>query len=63
MNKIIQFVKECKDEMVEHVTWTKYKELQSHTILVLVASLIFAVIIALIDFSFDKGLKALYDSF
>ncbi|MCU0389917.1 MAG: preprotein translocase subunit SecE [Thermoflexibacter sp.] len=63
MNKLIQFLKECKDEMVEHVTWTKYKELQSHTVLVLVASLIFAVVIALIDFSFDRVLKALYESF
>ncbi len=63
MNKVFQFVKESKDEMVEHVTWTKYKELQSHTVLVLVASLIFALVIGLIDFIFDKGLNALYNSF
>lgn len=63
MNKVFQFLKESKDEMVEHVTWTKYKELQSHTVLVLVASLIFASVIALIDVAFDKGLSLFYNSF
>ncbi len=63
MNKVFQFLKESKDEMVEHVTWTKYKELQSHTVLVLVASLIFASVIALIDLAFDKGLSLFYNSF
>jgi preprotein translocase subunit SecE len=63
MNKVFQFLKESKDEMVEHVTWTKYKELQSHTVLVLVASLIFALLIFVVDFIFDNGLNYFYNSF
>jgi preprotein translocase subunit SecE len=63
MKKIIDFLKESKTEMLEHVTWTKYSELQSHSILVLIASLIFALLIGLIDFVFEKGLDAFYQSF
>jgi preprotein translocase subunit SecE len=49
--------------MTEHVTWTKYSELQNNSILVLIASLIFALVIGLVDFLFDKGLDWFYKSF
>jgi preprotein translocase subunit SecE len=63
MNKIIQFLKESRTEMLENVTWTKYSELQNNSILVLIASLIFAIFIGLIDFALDKGLTLIYQSF
>ena len=63
MNKLVKFLEDSKTEMLEHVTWTKYAELQSHAILVIVASLIFSLVIALVDFAFDKGLSAFYASF
>jgi preprotein translocase subunit SecE len=63
MNKVIQFFKESRTEMLENVTWTKYSELQNHSILVLIASLIFAIFIGLIDFALDNGLKFFYESF
>ena len=63
MNKIISFFRESYQEMTENVTWTKYTELQNHSLLVLIASLIFAVVIYLFDISFQKGLEAFYGSF
>jgi preprotein translocase subunit SecE len=63
MNKVIDFIKGSIDEMTNHVTWSKYSELQSSTILVIVASLIFAVLIGVIDLAFENGMKSIYDSF
>ncbi|MEO9804434.1 MAG: preprotein translocase subunit SecE [Reichenbachiella sp.] len=61
MTKLIDFFKESYDEMVHKVTWSKYSELQSSSILVLVASLIFAIFIGIIDFGFDNLLKWFYN--
>ncbi|MCS7019985.1 MAG: preprotein translocase subunit SecE [Cytophagales bacterium] len=63
MKKVIEFLRESKTEMTEHVTWTKYSELQNNSILVLIASLIFALVIGLVDFLFDQGLDWFYKSF
>lgn len=63
MNKVVAFFKESYVEMTEHVTWSKFSELQNHTVLVLIASMIFALVIFLIDTAFDNGLKAFYNAF
>jgi preprotein translocase subunit SecE len=63
MNKIVQFLKDSRTEMLEHVTWTKYSELQNLSFLVLIASLIFALVIGLVDLAFDKGLQVIYSGF
>jgi len=63
MNKVIEFFSSSVDEMTTKVAWPKYSELQSSTILVLVASLIFALVIALIDFLFKNGMSSIYNYF
>jgi preprotein translocase subunit SecE len=63
MNRFLAFLNESFDEMTNHVTWSKYSELNNSTILVLVASLIFAVLIGLTDKAFETGLDAFYKSF
>jgi preprotein translocase subunit SecE len=63
MNRILAFFNESYDEMTNHVTWSKYNELNNSTILVLVASIIFAVLIGLTDKAFEMGLDAFYQSF
>jgi preprotein translocase subunit SecE len=45
------------------VTWPKYTELQSSSILVLVASLIFALIIGVMDLAFDNVMSWFYQEF
>ncbi len=63
MKKIIDFIKESRTEMLENVTWSKYAELQQSSILVLIGTLIFALMIGAIDYVFDEGLQAFYKSF
>jgi len=63
MNKVIEFLKESRTEMLENVTWTKYAELQNNSILVLIASLIFAMLIGVVDFALDRGLNVFYQLF
>ena len=62
MSKVVQYVKESYDEMVHKVTWSKYSDLQNSSILVLVASLIFALFIGVIDLGFENLLKWYYNN-
>jgi preprotein translocase subunit SecE len=63
MKKVIDFIKESIEEMRSKVSWPKYSELQSSSVLVLVASLIFALLIGVIDFVFKNGVEAIYNNF
>ena len=49
--------------MMTKVSWPKYTDLQNSSILVLVASLIFALFIGVIDYGFDNLLTWFYDEF
>lgn len=60
MNKVFGFIKGSVDEMTNNVTWSKYSELQSSTVLVIVASLIFAVLIGLVDLLFKNVMESIY---
>ncbi len=57
--KLKTYITESWDEITNKVTWPKYSELQSSAILVLVASIIFALVIGAIDWAFkyrsDRG--------
>jgi preprotein translocase subunit SecE len=57
------FVVESIDEMKNKVTWPKYASLQNSAMLVLVASLIFSLVIGLIDLSFENLMTWFYDLF
>ncbi len=63
MNKVVNFIKGSVDEMTNNVTWSKYSELQSSTILVIIASLVFAMVIGLVDYLFKNGMQSIYQSF
>ena len=60
MSKVITFFKESYDELSDKVTWPKYGELQNSAILVLVASLIFALMIGAIDYAFENLMEFIY---
>jgi len=60
MKKFINYITESFDEVVHQVTWPTYAELNKSTVLALVASMIFAIVIAVIDTSFDKILALVY---
>jgi preprotein translocase subunit SecE len=60
---IKSFVIESIDEMKSKVTWPSYSFLQNSAVLVIVASLIFAMVIGLIDLGFENLMKWFYDLF
>ena len=63
MNKIVAFFREYSDELLYKVQWPALPELQGSTVTVLIASLIIALVIALMDFVFRIGMTNLYDLF
>lgn len=62
MNKLKSFILESYDEMRHKVSWPKYSELQSSSVLVLVASVIFALLIGAIDLGFGNIMDWVYAS-
>ncbi|TXC81626.1 preprotein translocase subunit SecE [Luteibaculum oceani] len=52
MANIKAYIEDVYNEMVHKVTWPTWKELQSSSILVLVASAIIALLIFLMDYIF-----------
>ncbi|GAB3749709.1 preprotein translocase subunit SecE [Spirosoma pomorum] len=63
MDKFISFLKYSWEEVQHNVTWPKFSDLQSSSTLVLVASLIFALLVGVIDLVFENALNVFYTSF
>ena len=63
MNSLIEFIRASYDEMVNKVTWSKYSSLQRSSLLVLIASLIFALLIGLMDLGFENAMTFIYNAF
>ena len=61
--KLVNYIKECYTELKEKVTCPTWKELQSSVIVVSIASLIIALVVFLMDFSFQHLLEAFYKLF
>ena len=57
--KFIQYVKDSYQELVEKVTWPTFSQLQSSAIVVMIASLLFALIIVAMDLTFENLMKAI----
>ncbi len=63
MEKLKNYIIESIDEIRNKVIWPKFNELQSSAILVLVASLIFALVIGFVDLGFKNALTWFYKEF
>jgi|TARA_B100001939_G_scaffold317157_1_gene303570 preprotein translocase subunit SecE len=50
--KIITYLEETVDELLNKVSWPTWKELQTSAIIVLVASVIIALLVWIMDFTF-----------
>ena len=61
MNKVINYIKESYNELVHKVSWTTQQELTSSTVVVMTASLIMAIVLFAIDFSFKSIVHFFYD--
>lgn len=63
MANIGTYIKESTDELLNKVSWPTWSELQSSAVIVLVASVIFAIIIYLMDTTFSNLMKFIYGLF
>jgi len=61
--KIKQYFQETYTELVEKVSWPTWSELQSSSVVVMVAVLIFSVVIFAMDFTFEKLMTLVYSMF
>ena len=57
---MFKYVKESYNELVNKVTWPTFPQLQSSTIVVMVASVIFAVVVLARDLSFENVMAGIY---
>ncbi len=63
MNKIIGYIRESRNELLNKVSWPTWSELQESGIIVVIATIIFSIVIMLMDEFFGNILKAFYNLF
>jgi preprotein translocase subunit SecE len=63
MQKISAYMQDSYNELMNKVSWPTWAELQSSSIVVLVATLIFGIVIFLIDIVFQGALNLIYNLF
>jgi len=63
MAKIGNYIKESTDELLHKVSWPTWSELQSSSVIVLIASVIFALIIFVMDSTFSRLMQEIYKLF
>ena len=61
--KVIQYFKDAYAELVHKVTWPSWEELQGSAIVVMIASFIIAIVIALMDLAFKNLMSGIYSIF
>jgi len=60
MRKFINYLKESYTELTKKVSWPSWDKLQSSAIVVMVASVIFAIVIFAMDFCFQNLMEFIY---
>lgn len=61
--KIVENIKESYNELVHKVSWPSRKELANSAVLVLIASLILALVVWLMDRGFESLMTFVYGLF
>jgi preprotein translocase subunit SecE len=62
-NRFVEYVKESYDELMHKVSWPTWSELQNSAVVVSVASLIIALVVFVMDKSFEVILQQFYSLF
>jgi preprotein translocase subunit SecE len=63
MQQIKEYISESMSELFNKVSWPTFQELQSSSIIVLVASLIIAILVFLMDMGFKTIMELVYPLF
>ena len=61
MKKIFAYIKESYNELVYKVSWPSRVELSNSAVVVLIASLVIAAIIFVMDFGFEGVIRFFYE--
>ncbi|MEF9986371.1 MAG: preprotein translocase subunit SecE [Bacteroidales bacterium] len=61
MNKITLYFKESYIELAKKVSWPTWSQLQNSAIVVMVASLIFAIVVFVMDLAFKNIMTFIYN--
>jgi preprotein translocase subunit SecE len=61
LNKITTYLKEVYVELLHKTSWPSFKELQKESLIVLVASVVFSLLIMLMDGAFKKVMDLIYN--
>ena len=59
---MFNYIKESYNELVQKVSWPSFPQLQSSTVVVMVASAIFAIVVLLMDISFESIMSKIYET-
>ncbi|MBE9466704.1 MAG: preprotein translocase subunit SecE [Bacteroidetes bacterium] len=63
MKKIKLYFKDVYNELIHKVSWPSWSDLQNSSIVVMIASLIIAIVIYLMDVSFSSIMSFIYGIF
>jgi len=63
MKRILNYIQEAYKELVFKVSWPSWGELQSSAIVVMVAAVVIALLVFVMDFSFQNILELVYKMF
>jgi preprotein translocase subunit SecE len=63
MNKITTFFRESYRELLEKVSWPTWTELQQSTVIVLVATLLITLVVAVMDLIAHSLMNVIYSFF
>jgi preprotein translocase subunit SecE len=61
--KIKSYFQDTYNELMHKVSWPTWKELQSSAIVVMIASMIIALVIFAMDYSFENLMGLIYSMF
>ncbi len=62
MAKVLNFIKDSYVEITQKVTWPTWSQLQNHAVVVLVASLIIALLVFVMDKASSNVLEWIYST-
>ena len=63
MDKVKNYINDTIEEMRFKVSWPSFTELQKSSVLVLVGSVVFAIVVGAMDFVYDTTLTWFYSQF
>jgi len=63
MNNFIQYIKDSFEELTTNMTWATREEAQKSTVIVAAFTIVFAIVVAVIDKVFQTGLDNFFKLF